>query len=109
MTSHNVSGPFVAAPAGWRIAIGDPDSHDITVVPVTGWMPLDDDGMESSIEGSVLEPIVLFDNVKEPIITTVAETIAGWSKGTYVHRVLAPGVDVREVSEGWALVDPYRG
>lgn len=52
---------------------------------------------------------MLFDNVKEPIITTVADTIAGWSKGTYVHQVLAPGVDVREVPEGRALVNPYQG
>ncbi|MET8451651.1 hypothetical protein [Streptomyces sp. NPDC005209] len=51
----------------------------------------------------------MFDNVKEPAITTVAEAIAGWSKGTYVHQVLAPGIDARNVPEDWTLVDPYKG
>ncbi|MFG2133080.1 hypothetical protein ACGFNV_35555 [Streptomyces sp. NPDC048751] len=109
MTSHNVTGPLVSAPNGWRIAIGDPESRDITVVPVIGWLPLGEGRGEPSIEGSALEPVVLFDNVKEPIITTVVNTLAGWSKGTYVHQVLAPGVEVREVPEGWAVVDPYQG
>ncbi|MEU5524871.1 hypothetical protein ABZ759_30490 [Streptomyces sp. NPDC047860] len=109
MTSHQVSGPFVCAPNGWRIAIGDPESSDITVVPVIGWQPRAENKAESSIEGSALEPVVLFDNVKEPIITTVTDTIAGWPKGTYVHQVLAPGVSVREVPEGWSVVDPYQG
>jgi hypothetical protein len=109
MTSHNITGPFVSAPAGWRIAIGDPDNRDITVVPVIGWQPLAETNAAPSVDGSPLEPVVLFDNLKDPIITTVANTIASWAKGTYVHQVLAPGVGVRGVPEGWTLVDPYEG
>jgi hypothetical protein len=61
--------PFAPAPNGWRIAIGDPDSKDITVVPLVGWQPVPE-GAECAIENSVLEPVVLFDNAKEPIIST---------------------------------------
>ncbi|MBC2906209.1 hypothetical protein [Streptomyces cupreus] len=112
MTSSSQPGwfisPFAPATSGWRIAIGDPENRDVTVVPVVGWQPVPE-GAKCSIEGSFLEPVVLFDNVKEPTITTVLETIAGWSKGTYVHQVLAPGAEVRGVPDDWTLVDPYEG
>ncbi|MER5494273.1 hypothetical protein [Streptomyces sp. NPDC002490] len=107
MTSSSHPAPFVPAPSGWRIALGDPENRDIDVVPLVGWQPLPP-GARCSINSSLLEPVVLFDNVKEPGIHTVLETLAGYPDGSYVHQVLAPDADLREVPEGWD-VRVYRG
>ncbi|MFD4833289.1 hypothetical protein ACFWPV_26055 [Streptomyces uncialis] len=107
MTSSSVPAPFVPAPSGWRIALGDPENRDIGIVPLVGWQLLAD-GAPCSISSTLLEPVVLFDNVREPGIRTVLETLAGYPEGSYVHQVLAPGVDLRDVPEGWDVV-VYRG
>ncbi|MGP4115153.1 hypothetical protein ACTWP5_30150 [Streptomyces sp. 4N509B] len=108
MTMTPSGAALVPTPPGWRIAIGDPENHDVTVVPVIAWQPVVE-GAECSISGSPLEPVVLFDNVGEPIITTVLDTLDGWSNGSYVHQVLAPGSELRGVADGWEVVDPYEG
>ncbi|MFI9605523.1 hypothetical protein ACIHCX_37935 [Streptomyces sp. NPDC052043] len=109
MTSYTASSSFVPAPDGWRIAIGDPQDKDIMVVPVIGWQSVTGGATETSIAASPVEPVVLFDNTKDPIISTVHATIESWSNGAYVHQVLAPGVTLRDVPEGWKVVDPYQG
>jgi hypothetical protein len=107
MTITPDSAPLVPAPNGWRVAIGDPENKDITVVPVIAWQPVIE-GAESSISNSPLEPVVLFDNAKEPIVSTVLDTLTSWSNGSYVHQVLAPGAELRQVPEGWDVTDPYK-
>ncbi|MFD9097806.1 hypothetical protein [Streptomyces collinus] len=82
MTSRNEADPFVAALSGWRIATGVPDSQGITIVPVIGWQSLPDERAKRSIGSSTLKPVVLFDNTKEPITTTVVDALHGWTEGT---------------------------
>ncbi|MGW7444957.1 hypothetical protein [Kitasatospora sp. NPDC054795] len=93
--------PFVAAPNGWRVAIGIPEERNIMVVPLVGWRPIPVDG--GSIMFAGLEPVVLFDNIREPLITTVRSTLANWDDGSYLHQVLVPGWEVRKVPEGWSV------
>ncbi|MFI9257887.1 hypothetical protein ACIGT4_09205 [Streptomyces sioyaensis] len=102
------SSTYLPAPNGWRIALGDPENRDMTLVPVIAWQSVDQKA-ESSIDGSPLEPVVLFDNTKEPIISTVLESLGGWPEGSYVHQVLAPGTELRDVPDGWTVIDPYQG
>ncbi|MFD0401198.1 hypothetical protein ACFV84_14220 [Kitasatospora sp. NPDC059811] len=94
---------FVAAPNGWRVAIASPGDSQIMVVPLVGWVPIPEDS--GSIMSSPLEPVVLFDNPREPTISTVHSTLTGWADRSYVHQVLAPGFEVREMPEGWKTVE----
>jgi len=101
MTSNTASSlSFSAAPNGWRAALGDPQEKDITVVPIIGW--------QTTGENTSVEPVVLFDNTREPVISTVRSTLADWSGGSYLHQILAPGIDLRDVPEGWTVADPYQ-
>ncbi|MFD9592105.1 hypothetical protein ACFWA9_05010 [Kitasatospora sp. NPDC059973] len=103
MVNSRVLVGFVAAPAGWRVALRCPEDRLVLVVPVVGWLPIPEDS--GSIMGSELEPVVLFDDVGEPIISTVADTSESWRDGSSVYQVLAPGREVREVPEGWSVQD----
>ncbi|MFD4661412.1 hypothetical protein ACFWP2_38030 [Kitasatospora sp. NPDC058444] len=105
MTDDEKSGlvGFVAAPNGWRVAIRSPVDDVIMVVPVVGWLPIVKDS--GSIMNSELEPVVLFDNTEEPIITTVHSTLTDWEDGSSLHQVLAPGFEVRKVPDGWKVVE----
>ncbi|KDN80456.1 hypothetical protein KCH_77880 [Kitasatospora cheerisanensis KCTC 2395] len=73
------------------------------VVPVIGWLPIKKDS--GSIMFSSLEPVVLFDNTDEPIISTVHDTLTNWADRSYVHQVLAPGFEVRKLPDGWKVVE----
>ncbi|TQF07935.1 hypothetical protein E6W39_00940 [Kitasatospora acidiphila] len=97
------SAPFVAAPNGWRVAIGSPGESLIMLVPLVGWRSIPEG--TGSIIGSALEPVVLFDNVQEPIISTVHDTLVSWDDRSYVHQVLVPGWEVRKVPAGWMVVE----
>ncbi|MGW7578495.1 hypothetical protein [Streptomyces sp. NPDC054765] len=77
------------------------------VVPIVGWQSLPK-GAQCSIGTSPLEPVVLFDNVREPILSPLIDTLTSWDDGSYVHQVLEPGAMVRELPEGWKLTE-YRG
>ncbi|MFB8201231.1 hypothetical protein [Kitasatospora purpeofusca] len=103
MTNESGLAGFVAAPNGWRVAIACPEDSLIMVVPVIGWVPIVEDS--GSIMNSSLEPVVLFDNPREPIISTIHETLSNWEDHSYVHQVLAPGFEVREMPEGWKAVE----
>jgi hypothetical protein len=100
------SSSFVAAPAGWRVALAHPPSNDVTVLPVVCWQAVTGEE-EPSVEDSPVEPVVLFDNVKGAIISTVSSTIEAWGGGSYIHQILAPGAELRDVPEGWKVHDPY--
>ncbi|MEU4584458.1 hypothetical protein AB0F92_20545 [Kitasatospora aureofaciens] len=102
MTNKSELAGFVPAPNGWRVAIACPEDSLIMVVPVVGWVPIPEES--GSILSSPLEPVVLFDNPREPIISTVHSTLTGWADRSYVHQVLAPGSEVREMHEGWKVV-----
>lgn len=102
MTTHiSAPLPFAAATTGWRLAFGDPDHHDILVAPVMGWLSLPA-GAESSLDDSPLEPVILWENVKGPIVTTGLEFLKS-NPESYVHQLLPPDVEVREVPAGWAV------
>ncbi|MEV7601353.1 hypothetical protein AB0O91_28700 [Kitasatospora sp. NPDC089797] len=103
MTNESGLAGFSAAPNGWRVAIASPEDCQIMVVPVIGWVPIAEDS--GSIAGSSLEPVVLFDNAGEPIISTVHASLAAWDDGSSVHQVLAPGFEVRELPDGWKAVE----
>ncbi|MFV0127798.1 hypothetical protein ACLGI4_08800 [Streptomyces sp. HMX112] len=99
---------FFPAAAGWRVAIGDRQRQDIQVVPLIGWAMVQSDAPRS-IEGP-LEPVILWDNVGEPVVTTAGRTISDWSEKerpdlAYVHQILAPGVQVRKAPEGWLVTE----
>ncbi|MER6320074.1 hypothetical protein ABT237_40970 [Streptomyces sp. NPDC001581] len=95
--------PFAAATNGWRIAFGDPDHQDITVTPIVGWISLPA-GAPSSLSDSPVEPVILWDNVKDPLIGPALEYLQS-NPGIYVHQVLAPGFDVREAPTGWKIME----
>lgn len=95
--------PFTAAPNGWRLAFGDRKDRDIVVVPIVGWMTVPP-GAPKCLMSSPLEPVVLWDNVEEPIIGTGYEYVRD-NPTSYVHQVLAPGFDVREAPDGWKIME----
>ncbi|MFB7669582.1 hypothetical protein ACFC1R_37720 [Kitasatospora sp. NPDC056138] len=86
------------------MALGSPDDRSIMVVPLVGWQSVRE-GEPRSIDNSLLEPVVLFDNVNDPIITTVNTTLTDWRDGSYLHQILAPGFEVRELPEGWRITE----
>ncbi|WP_103529713.1 hypothetical protein [Streptomyces sp. SM12] len=101
----------IAAPTGWRVAIADPETETFIVVPIVGWTappPV----VPKALVGLALDmhPVVLFDNVDEPIISTLADCLSGWHGTERVHQILAPGADVRHTpaTKGWEIV-PYSG
>ncbi|MEU8543083.1 hypothetical protein AB0C52_24385 [Streptomyces sp. NPDC048717] len=102
MTSDSAP-PFVAAPPGWRLAFADPEERDITVAPIVGWQPLPA-GAPSCLVESVVEPVVLWDNVGEPFISPALEFIEG-NPQISVHQVLAPGFEVRDLPSGWKIIE----
>lgn len=94
--------PFAAAPDGWRVAIKCPGDKAIMVMPIVGWAsPID--GMRRTDEMLAVEPVILFDNVDEPIIQTLADTLNDWADGETLHQIMAPGFALREVPEGWSI------
>ncbi|WP_329130340.1 hypothetical protein [Streptomyces sp. NBC_00670] len=94
--------PFAAAPDGWRVAIKCPDDGMILVMPIVGWAtPVD--GMRRTDHQLAVEPVILFDNVDEPLITTLADTLHDWTDGETLHQIIAPGFEVREVPDGWSV------
>ncbi|MFE9812915.1 hypothetical protein [Streptomyces sp. NPDC005548] len=93
--------PFAAAPTGWRLAFGDPDHQDILVAHVMGWLSLPT-GAKSSLDDFPLEPVILWENVKRPIVTTGLEFLRD-NPDSYVHQLLPPGTEVRDVPAGWAV------
>ncbi|MFJ6354885.1 hypothetical protein ACIQKB_36180 [Streptomyces sp. NPDC092046] len=103
MTTDSTPQPFTAAASGWRLAFADPEERDITVVPVVGWLSLPA-GANSSLPDSPVEPVVLWDNVGSPLIGTALEFLAGTPE-SHVHQVLAPGFDVRDLPDGWKIVE----
>lgn len=101
MTS--ASFPFAAAPNGWRVAIKCPNDKTIMVMPVVGWAtPVDGMRRTEDLDLAV-EPVILFDNVGDPIITTVADTLHDWTDGEVLHQIMAPGFDVQDVPNGWSV------
>jgi hypothetical protein len=97
-----VSFPFSAAPDGWRVAIKCPNDGVILVMPIVGWAtPVD--GMRRTDDQLAVEPVILFDNVDEPLITTLADTLHDWTGGETLHQIIAPGFEVREVPDGWSV------
>jgi hypothetical protein len=94
--------PFAAAPDGWRVAIKCPDDRSIMVMPVVGWAtPVE--GMRRTEQNLAVEPVILFDNVEDPIITLLADTLHDWRDGETLHQIIAPGFGVREVPDGWSV------
>ncbi|MFI8888618.1 hypothetical protein [Streptomyces sp. NPDC053813] len=105
MTTHtSVPLPFTAAPNGWRLAFGDPNCKDITVAPIVGWLSLPAGTRSSLNDNSPLEPVILWDNAREPIIDTGRGYLES-NPGIYVHQVLAPGFEVREAPDGWKIME----
>ncbi|MFJ1578482.1 hypothetical protein [Streptomyces sp. NPDC088182] len=102
MTADTPITQFVAAPNGWRAAIADPQERVIMVVPIVAWAPVREESPRTSDQMD-LEPVVLFDNVREPIISTLGETLASWDDGSHIHQILAPSFEVREVPDGWQV------
>ncbi|MGV9419933.1 hypothetical protein ACWDO6_20815 [Streptomyces sp. NPDC003674] len=97
-----VAFPFAAAPDGWRVAIKCPDDGVILVMPIVGWAtPVD--GMRRTDHQLAVEPVILFDNVDEPLITTLADTLHDWTDGETLPQIIAPGFEVREVPDGWSV------
>ncbi|MFH9574159.1 hypothetical protein ACH4MG_26925 [Streptomyces sp. NPDC017454] len=97
-----VSFPFAAAPDGWRVAIKCPDDENIMVMPIVGWAtPVN--GMRRIDDSLAVEPVILFANVGDPIISTVSDTLHSWTDGETLHQIIAPGFDVREVPNGWSV------
>jgi hypothetical protein len=95
---------FSAAPNGWRVAIACPDDKTIMVMPIVGWAT-PTEGMRRIDDSLAVEPVILFDNVGEPIISTVSDTLHSWADGETLHQVIAPGFEVREVPDGWSVCE----
>lgn len=105
MTNDSPITQFSAAPSGWRVALSCPDTPEILVLPLVGWaVPTSNMSRTSTAGGDLpLEPVVLFDNVGEPLVTTLAEVLSDWEDGESLHQILAPGFEVREAPTGWAV------
>lgn len=99
---HIITG-FSAAPDGWRAAFKWPDVKEIIVVPIVGWATRTEGVRRTEAGHFEVEPVILFDNVGEPLITTVADSLHDWTDGEELHQIIAPGFDVREVPDGWKV------
>jgi hypothetical protein len=92
---------FTAAPNGWRVALGHRGEHDITVLPLIGWAVIR--AGEERSDTRAVEPVIMFDNVGEPLISTVASTIASEPKDWFLHQILPPGTEVVKVPDGFRV------
>ncbi|WP_371749872.1 hypothetical protein OG302_41220 [Streptomyces sp. NBC_01283] len=93
---------FAAAPDGWRLAFKWPDVKTIMVVPIVGWAT-PNRNLRRTEHSLAVEPVVLFDNVDEPLVTTVADALHDWTEGETLHQIMAPGFPVRDVPDGWKV------
>lgn len=57
-------------------------------------------GLGSAVRAEVS---FLFDNVDDPIITLLSDTLHEWTDGETLHQIMAPGFEVREVPDGWSV------
>ncbi|MGW3312113.1 hypothetical protein ACWDG9_36650 [Streptomyces sp. NPDC001073] len=97
-----VSFPFAAAPDEWRAAVKCSGDNLIMVMPIVGWAtPID--GMRRTDDQLAVEPVILFDNVDEPLIATLVGTLHDWTDGETLHQIVAPGFAVRDVPASWSV------
>ncbi|MFI9774622.1 hypothetical protein ACIHCV_07915 [Streptomyces sp. NPDC051956] len=99
---------FSAAPFGWRVAIADTKGKELIVVHVVGWGRFTDAGPYSHTGDGELDPLILWNNVGEPFVSSLSRTLSDWTTGEdekryHVHEILPPGSEPRQVPEGWAI------
>ncbi|MEU5001150.1 hypothetical protein [Streptomyces sp. NPDC021622] len=50
----------------------------------------------------------MWNNVKDPFVSLLSRTLADWGTGSdkggyYLHEILPPGYEPRQVPEGWKV------